>query len=98
MRKKQYIMNWDSVPILVDCAYVALILGVTPETVRKACVSGELPAFQVGKAGLWRINKEDLMEYCKPKGGWKSKSLTRCGVRLIPLASVDKFSGRLSIL
>ena len=79
MRKKQYIMNWDSVPILVDCAYVALILGVTPETVRKACVSGELPAFQVGKGGLWRINKDDLIEYCKPERRKKVKALPDAG-------------------
>ncbi|MBR4544300.1 MAG: helix-turn-helix domain-containing protein [Lachnospiraceae bacterium] len=54
--------KWDDIPVLIDCKLAAAILGVSPETVRLACVKGELPAFKIGDT--WRINKNRFMAYC----------------------------------
>ncbi len=59
--KKRYITNWNDVPVVVDLAYVAIILGVTPETIRNEIKKGNIPATRVGH--MWRILKEDLMAY-----------------------------------
>jgi excisionase family DNA binding protein len=76
MRRKQYVMNWNEVPVVVDINYVVRLLQVSPETVRNALVSGHLPGFRVGEKGMWRINREDLIAYCSPsKGGEKEKAL-----------------------
>ena len=43
-------------------AEAAVILGVSPGTVRKYIVSGELPAFRPGQR-LWRVREADLQAY-----------------------------------
>lgn len=59
---KELITNWECVPVVVDIGFVANLLRISPETVRKACIAGKLPAFKV--ESMWRINKKDLMVYC----------------------------------
>lgn len=61
MRKPKYFTSWDDVPIILDVATVALILGMPYETVRKFVQNGIIPASKVGS--LWRITKKSLMEY-----------------------------------
>lgn len=65
MKKIVLITSWDSVPVVIDIGYAARILGVTAETVRKACASGDIPAFKI--RDMWRINKKDLMVYCRER-------------------------------
>ena len=59
---KELITSWEKVPVVIDIGYVANLLRVSIETVRKACINGSLPAFKVN--GMWRINKKDLMIFC----------------------------------
>ena len=61
--KRPVLTSWDSIPIVLDIGYAAMVLGVSIETVRKACVAGTLPAFKIND--LWRINKKDLMIFCR---------------------------------
>ena len=61
-KQKMFIYKWDDIPVLIDCKLAATILGVSNETVRLACVKGELPAFKIGDT--WRINKNRFMAYC----------------------------------
>lgn len=65
MKKRAFFTSWDSVPIILDLKYVAAILGVSNETVRKACINAEIPAFKI--ASEWRVNKKDLMLFCKER-------------------------------
>ena len=62
-KNKNYIYNWDEIPVVVDPPYVATLLGCSREKVRKECQSGKLPAFKVGD--MWRIRKDDLIAYTK---------------------------------
>lgn len=61
MRKPKCFTSWDDVPIILDVATVALILGMPYESVRKSVQNGIIPACKVGT--LWRITKKSLMEY-----------------------------------
>ncbi len=70
VRKKEFLYNWDDVPVIVDLPYAAWVLGVTPETVRKECCRGNIKAFKVADV-YWRIRKDDLMAYTM--GGGVSK-------------------------
>ena len=60
-RKKEFIYNWDEIPVVVDLAYVAAMFRVSRETVRKLLCDGEIKGFKVGEQ--WRIRKDDLMAY-----------------------------------
>lgn len=60
------INNWDSVPIILDLAFAANILGISEEQTRRLCVSGELPARKIG--GMWRLTKEDLRGLFEKRG------------------------------
>lgn len=66
---KNFVYNWDAVPLIVDPLYVAALLGCTADRVRKECQSGRLVAFKIGndKNSMWRINKDDLIAYTKGK-------------------------------
>ena len=59
--KRTLIYDWSHVPIIMDVAYVANLLGITYECARRMCKSGQLPAHKVGEA--WRINKSELMKF-----------------------------------
>lgn len=61
MRKPKCFTSWDDVPVILDVATVALILGIPYETVRRFVQNGTIPASKVGT--LWRISKKSLMEY-----------------------------------
>lgn len=61
MRKPKRFTSWDDVPIILDVATTALILGMPYETVRKLVQGGAIRASKVGT--LWRITKKSLMEY-----------------------------------
>lgn len=61
MRKPKYFTSWEDVPIILDIATAALILGMPYETVRKYVQNGTIPGSKVGT--LWRITKKSLMEY-----------------------------------
>ncbi|MDE5742690.1 MAG: helix-turn-helix domain-containing protein [Oscillospiraceae bacterium] len=62
-RAKDLVYNWDTVPVVVDPHFVAVIMGCSDDKVRKECQNGTLPAFKFG--GMWRIRREDLIAYTK---------------------------------
>jgi excisionase family DNA binding protein len=59
MNKKSY-LSWDEVPALIDIEQAALLLGLGIESVRRYCLTKDIPAVQIGKQ--WRIDKQKLME------------------------------------
>ena len=61
MKKPSLVLSWDDAPIMMDIPYVARILGVTPESVRRYCEKGLLPASKV--FNTWRIEKELLQAH-----------------------------------
>lgn len=61
MKRKEYVYNWEEVPIIVDVAYVCILLGVTADTVQKLLRNGTLKGFKVGRD--WRVKKSDIMAF-----------------------------------
>ena len=59
MKKKEPVVGWEQVPIVVDLPYVAVVLGANPEVVRRYLASGVIKGFKVGRE--WRILKTELM-------------------------------------
>ena len=62
-------MPSESVPgvsrsISVEAA--ARLVGVSPSTVRRALVRGDLPGFRAGRRGQFRIPPEALTEWIRP--------------------------------
>lgn len=57
----QTVVDWQSVPLLLDPGLVACIIGKQYEAVRRLFASGELPGFQIGCE--WRIRKDALMAF-----------------------------------
>lgn len=53
------ITDWDSVPILIDVAMAATIIGKSYEATRRLAAKGCLPATKIGSE--WRIDKGALM-------------------------------------
>lgn len=70
VKKRDYITNWNDIPLIVDPPYVAWLLGCSRENVRKMCQSGKIKAFKVGD--MWRIKKESIVEYIKGKSANRS--------------------------
>ena len=58
--RKQLFLTWNDVPAIIDLEQASILLGVNIESVRRYCVSGEIPAVQIGKQ--WRIDKNNLMK------------------------------------
>ena len=52
--------TWNDVPALIDLEQASTLLGLSIESVRRYCVTGDIPAVQIGKQ--WRIDKEKLMK------------------------------------
>ena len=52
-------LTWNDVPALIDLEQASILLGLSVEAVRRYCVSGDIPAIQIGR--LWRIDKQKLM-------------------------------------
>ena len=57
--KKVY-FSWEEVPALMTIEDAAVLLGLSEESVRRYCVTKDLPAVQIGIQ--WRIDKQKLME------------------------------------
>lgn len=52
--------SWNDVPALIDLEQASALLGLSIESVRRYCVTGDIPAIQIGKQ--WRIDKQKLMQ------------------------------------
>ena len=48
--------NWDQVPLVLGLQEVADLLRVHPNTAKKLCQTGKLPAVKVGRA--WRVQRK----------------------------------------
>jgi excisionase family DNA binding protein len=59
MRGNRY-LTWNDVPALIDLEQASVLLGLSIESVRRYCVTGDIPAVQIGKQ--WRIDKQNLMK------------------------------------
>ena len=59
MPRNQY-LSWNDVPALIDLEQASILLGLSIESVRRYCVTKDLPAVQIGKQ--WRIDKQKLMK------------------------------------
>ena len=53
------ITDWDEVPVTMDVALTATIIGKSYEATRRLAAKGRLPATKVGSE--WRIDKGALM-------------------------------------
>lgn len=58
--KTQSYLTWSEVPALIDLEQASVLLGLSIESVRRYCVTKDLPAVQIGKQ--WRIDKQRLMK------------------------------------
>ena len=59
MKVKSY-LTWNDVPALLNLEQASILLGLSIDSVRRYCVTKDLPAVQIGKQ--WRIDKEKLMK------------------------------------
>ena len=55
------ITDWDSVPILIDVAMAATIIGKSYEATRRMAANGSIPAIKIGSE--WRIEKHTFMRF-----------------------------------
>ena len=60
MKKHRMYLSWSEVPALIDLEQASMLLGLSVESVRRYCLTGDIPAIQIGKQ--WRIDKAKLME------------------------------------
>lgn len=58
--------TWDNLPPILDAPAVAMLLGVTIETVWRMARKKQIPAHKVGTK-LWRFYKADLMAFADKK-------------------------------
>ena len=58
--KQRVYLSWNDVPALIDLEQASILLGISVESVRRYCVTQELPAIHIGKQ--WRIDKDKLMK------------------------------------
>lgn len=59
MQPQKY-LTWSDVPALIDLEQASILLGLSIDSVRRYCVTGDIPAIQIGKQ--WRIDKQSLMK------------------------------------
>lgn len=52
-------MQWDSLPDVLTIRDTAAILHMSNESIRLACVKGDIPAVKIGGT-TWRISKTKL--------------------------------------
>lgn len=57
---RNHFLTWNDVPALIDLEQASVLLGLSIESVRRYCVTGDIPAIQIGKQ--WRIDKQRLMK------------------------------------
>ena len=58
-------LSWNEVPNIINLEQASVLLGLHIESVRRYCITGDIPAIQIGKQ--WRIDKQQLMKkfgYC----------------------------------
>ena len=60
MYNKKTYLSWNEVPVLMTLEEAAILLGLNVESVRRYCVTKDIPAIQIGKQ--WRVDKQKLME------------------------------------
>ena len=60
MYKQKQFLTWNDVPVIINLEEAGTLLGLSEESVRRYCVTGDIPAIQIGKQ--WRIDKEKLMK------------------------------------
>lgn len=53
-------LTWNDVPALIGLEQASALLGLSIDSVRRYCVTGDIPAVQIGKQ--WRIDKQNLMK------------------------------------
>lgn len=61
IQKVHFHTDWMDVPVMMDPAAVAVVLGRSYESVRKAIQTGRLPAVKV--LGGWLVRKDQLMAH-----------------------------------
>lgn len=59
--KQRPAVTWEQVPVIMDSAYLAMLLGIPKEDVRLMARRGELPGIKVGKR-VWRFEKTSVMK------------------------------------
>jgi len=64
MAKKgsQFIIDWNTVPVIVDLAFVHMLTGYSTEYLRRKSKLGLFPAYKMFH-GHWRVNRDDLKEW-----------------------------------
>ena len=61
MSRRLIVTDWDDVPVIIDLPYLARLLGVTYDTAKRLCATGQIEAFKVGKQ--WRIARDAVMRH-----------------------------------
>ena len=56
----QSYLTWADVPAIINLEQASALLGLSIDSVRRYCVTKDLPAIQIGNQ--WRIDKEKLMK------------------------------------
>ena len=59
MRTKCY-LTWNDVPAIINLEQASELLGLSVDSVRRYCITKDIPAIQIGKQ--WRIDKQKLMK------------------------------------
>lgn len=59
--RQRPVTTWDQVPVVMDTAYVAMLLGLSEDEVRTMASRGDIPATKPGKRA-WRFEKTALMK------------------------------------
>ena len=51
--RKPSIHNWDKLPLILDTKTVALIYGVTPNTIKRWVYTNQIKGFKLGRKWLF---------------------------------------------
>ena len=68
-------LRLDQLPECLHISDIASYTGLSSQTIRNRCNSGEIPNFKIGKCIL--IQKEDFIEFIKHGGGRDKRELIR---------------------
>lgn len=61
VKKKKCVYSWDEIPLVVDPAYIAMLLGCTNDLICKLLRAGKIKGFKVGD--MWRVKRDDLKTF-----------------------------------